>query len=162
MKLQAEGRWLNQAIETMLRSNREAGIIARDEFSCTSCTDVTGFGLLGHLIEMMKASGDEIGAVVRLNELPVLDGVLDCMRLGIFSSLQPSNIRLKRGIVNEEEAVKNEIYPILFDPQTAGGLLLGVDAAQTADCLARLKEAGYTKAAVIGKVKGGGNGIEIK
>ena len=65
------------------------------------------------------------------------------MRRGIFSSLQPANLRLKRAVSNEATALRHPAYPLLFDPQTAGGLLSTLPAAQAEACVAELRRLGY-------------------
>ena len=72
--------------------------------------------------------------------------------LVIFSSLQPQNVRLRRAIGNLEEASRAVLYPALFDPQTAGGLLASVPRGRADACLAALRAAGYYHAAIIGAV----------
>ncbi len=145
MRHKSDGRWIDAAIETMLQSNGPAAAIAR-KHGASAATDVTGFGLAGHLIEMAEPAG--VVVTIRLDDVPVLKGALEVMAAGIVSSLQPDNER-NAGLGMETGDLKR---PILFDPQTAGGLLIGV-AAETAEaCLVELCEAGYTQAAVIGEV----------
>jgi selenide, water dikinase len=72
--------------------------------------------------------------------------------MGIFSSLQPQNVRLRRAIRDLHEAAAHPDYPLLFDPQTAGGLLASVPVAWAEDCVADLNRAGYLLAAVMGFV----------
>ena len=67
-------------------------------------------------------------------------------------SLQPANVRLRRALVNQEAFASDPRYPLLFDPQTAGGLLASVPAEQASACLARLHAAGYGRAAAIGRI----------
>ena len=133
----------------MLHSNREAAGAVRAHGG-RSCTDVTGFGLLGHLVEMTKASG--VDARVKLDAVPILDGAEDTAARGLLSSLQPQNVRLRRAVANPETAGADPRYPLLFDPQTAGGLLAGVPAGAAETCVSRLRALGYTHAAVIGVV----------
>jgi len=149
MRGQAKGWWVAKALEGMQKSNRVGGFVLR-EHGATSCTDVTGFGLLGHLVEMCKASD----AAVRLDmhKVPLLAGAQECVLNGVFSSLQPANLRLKRGISNESEALKYPAYPLLFDPQTAGGLLASVPAQHADECIAELRAKGYPDSFVIGEV----------
>ena len=66
------------------------------KYDVHACTDVTGFGVLGHLVEMVRAGKVDIS--INVNALPILVGAMQTMQLGIFSSLQPSNIRLRRSI----------------------------------------------------------------
>jgi selenide,water dikinase len=126
-RLKARGRWIDAALESMQVSNRAAMpcLIAH---GATACTDLTGFGLLGHLVEMTRPSG--VDAELDLAALPLLDGAAETAAAGILSSLQPANVRLRRALRNQEEALGHPNYPLLFDPQTAGGLLASVPAAR--------------------------------
>jgi selenide,water dikinase len=117
----------------------------------TACTDVTGFGLLGHLVEMTKPSS--VDAQISLSALPLLDGAVDTVAAGIVSSLQSANVRLRRALHNQAEFVQHPRYPLLFDPQTAGGLLASVPADRAAACVAALHALGYAHAAAIGRVR---------
>lgn len=74
------------------------------------------------------------------------------MAQGIFSSLQPANLRLKRAVANEAEALNHATYPLLFDPQTAGGLLASVPAQEAEQCVLALRELGYSHATIVGEV----------
>ncbi len=149
MQQKAKGRWIEGAIESMIQSNREAAKCLFNH-KANACTDITGFGLLGHLVEMTKASNVDVH--LKLNALPILDGAQETVRLGILSSLQPANLRLRRAIRNQSEALKNERYPLIFDPQTSGGLLASLPAEQAQSCLKELHELGYTHATVAGHV----------
>lgn len=115
----------------------------------TACTDVTGFGLVGHLVEMLKSSG--CSATVGLDAVPALPGVRECMGQGVFSSLFPANARLRHAVHATDAVVKEAMYPIVFDPQTSGGLLAGVPKDRVAACVAALKEVNCD-AVVIGYV----------
>jgi selenide,water dikinase len=99
---------------------------------------VTGFGLLGHLVEMTKPSGVDVELL--LDAIPFLDGALDTVRLGILSSLQTQNERLRHAIRDLEAFAKDERLPLISDPQTAGGLLATIPAERTDACLAELKQ----------------------
>ena len=150
-QLAAKGEWISQAIAGMQLSNRQAGEIFYGH-NASACTDITGFGLLGHLLEMLKPAG--LGASVNLGKLPCLDGALECFALGISSSLQPQNSRVRRAIQNEERWHGHPAYPLLFDPQTSGGLLASIADSEVDSCLKSLHNAGYNAACVIGHVLG--------
>ncbi len=150
MRLKARGRWISAALASMLQSN-EDGSRCVLRHGATACTDVTGFGLLGHLVEMAKASG--VDAEIDLDALPILDGAEETVAAGILSSLQPQNVRLRRAIQGIDAAARHARYPLIFDPQTAGGLLASVPADRAEDCLAELKSLGYERAALIGTVR---------
>ena len=120
MRGKVNGVAVDNAIKMMCKSNRNAALCLRDH-GCKSCTDVTGFGVLGHLVEMVNASTD-VSVKIHLDKVPFLDGAIDCVKNKIFSSLQPQNIRLRRAIdTNSQRLLRNFRYSLLFDPQTAGG-----------------------------------------
>ncbi|MGB4228474.1 MAG: selenide, water dikinase SelD [Candidatus Dechloromonas phosphoritropha] len=156
-RLQAAGRWIDAALESMQVSNR-AAVPCLIAYGATACTDLTGFGLLGHLVEMTRASG--VDAELDLSALPLLDRAVDTIKAGIFSSLQPANVRLRRALRNPESFVDNPRYPLLFDPQTAGGLLASVPAESAEACLTALRTLGYDKAARIGRILAQGEALE--
>jgi selenide,water dikinase len=150
MRRRAKGRWIDGAIASMLLSNQGAALCLR-RHGASACTDVTGFGLLGHRVEMTRAAG--VDARIELEAVPVLEGATETVAAGILSSLQPQNLRLRRAVRDPERAARSPHYPLLFDPQTAGGLLAGVTAERAAACIRELAELGYAAAAVIGQVE---------
>jgi selenide,water dikinase len=149
MRARAKGRWIEDALRSMLQSSGQAAKILIAH-GARACTDVTGFGLLGHLVEMTRASN--VDAEIEIGNLPVLDGAAERLAAGIFSSLQPANVRLRRAIHDPAKVAAHPLYPLLFDPQTAGGLLAAVPEENVAGCLAALKAAGYARATRIGRV----------
>lgn len=153
----AKGRWIDAALKSMVLSNQAGAQILR-EHGATACTDLTGFGLLGHLVEMTRPSG--VDAELRLGALPLLDGAEDCVKAGIVSSLQPANVRLRRALRNAEAFVDDPRYPLLFDPQTAGGLLASVPADRAADCVRALQAAGYLHTTAIGRICAASDALE--
>ena len=148
-KLAAKGRWIDSALASMIQSNKAAADCLR-KFGSKACTDVTGFGLLGHLVEMTKPSG--VDAELDLSAIPILPGAEETAAAGILSSLQPANIRLRRGIRDQEKWVNHARYPLIFDPQTAGGLLASVAADKAEECVRELKALGYPHTAIIGRI----------
>jgi selenide,water dikinase len=149
MRHRAKGRWIAAAVRSMLQSNREAAecLLAH---GATACTDVTGFGLLGHLIEMLHAS--VVDAEIVLSAIPLLDGAEQTVRAGILSSLQAQNVRLRRAIVSEPDSSDDPRVALLFDPQTAGGLLAGVPPDRASACVSDLQARGYRASAIVGTV----------
>ncbi|MDH3236736.1 MAG: selenide, water dikinase SelD, partial [Alphaproteobacteria bacterium] len=147
MRHAADGRWIDAAIDVMLQSNGPAARLAR-QHGASAATDVTGFGLAGHLIEMAEPAGVTVS--LKISELPVLTGALEVMADGIVSSLQPDNERSADGKL--AVGSNDTKCAILFDPQTAGGLLIGLRKDKAAACLADLHSAGYTAACEIGRV----------
>ena len=152
MRGKARGRWIAAALDSMTQPNRRAAEILK-EHGAAACTDVTGFGLIGHLREMTGASGVEVE--LSLSAVPLLDGACESAKAGILSSLHPQNLRSEQGIREAAKQRGRTEYPLLFDPQTSGGLLAGIPPRSADDCLAELKQAGYSRAAIVGEVRGG-------
>jgi selenide,water dikinase len=147
MRLKARGHWIDSAIQSMLLSNQAATPILR-QHGATACTDVTGFGLLGHLLELARAS--QITMHLNLDALPILNGAVTTTQQGILSSLHPQNLQTAHTIPTPEHIRRHPHFPLLFDPQTSGGLLAAVPAIHTSDCLTELHAAGYADAVAIG------------
>lgn len=147
MRAKAKGKWIDGAVSSMLMSNAEAAAILIQN-GATGMTDVTGFGLAGHLLEMLA---DGVGAEIDLAAVPALDGALDCLAAGIASTLQPENMSAaSRMSVADRDA--DPKAALLFDPQTAGGLLAAVPAARAAETVAALRESGYPATAIVGRL----------
>jgi selenide, water dikinase len=151
--LAADGRALapakavEDAIAAMLQSSGPAaGCLAAH--GATACTDVTGFGLLGHLLEMLRAS--EMDGVLDPETIPALAGALALLAQGITSSLHADNLAAFAAL--DATAQAHPLAPLLIDPQTAGGLLAGVAADRARGCLDELRKLGY-RAALIGRVE---------
>jgi len=149
MRSKAKGRWIDAAIQSMLVSSQQAAACLR-RYGATACTDLTGFGIVGHLIEMTRASA--VDAILTMDAIPLLDGALETVEAGILSSLQAQNLRLRRAIQDIEQTSKHPVFPLIFDPQTAGGLLAGVPNEQVGACIDELHVMGYSDAVIIGQV----------
>jgi selenide, water dikinase len=156
-QLAAKGRWIDAALKSMVLSNR-IGAQILNKYGATAATDLTGFGLLGHLTEMTRPSG--VDAELYMSQLPILDGATECVAAGIVSSLQGANVRLRRALRNQEAYVKHPRYPLIFDPQTAGGLLASIPENQVDACVAEMKASGYPTTAIIGRIRKQGEAIE--
>ena len=139
----ARAAWLQAAIASMRTSNATASRILR-EYGAMACTDVTGFGLAGHLMEMLHASG--VAAVLWPDRIPALPGALELARHGVQSTLAPENRRLLPAIGTDARAA------LLFDPQTSGGLLAGIAWERAEACVAALRDRGIA-ATIVGVVE---------
>lgn len=140
MRGQAQAQWLMAAVQSMCVTNATAARIAM-RHRPSAGTDVTGFGLVGHLKEMLDASG--VAAVLHLDAIPALPGARTLAAQGMESTLAPDNRRWLDGMPGME---------LLVDPQTSGGLLIGLPPARADDCLRTLQDAGLA-AALIGEIK---------
>ena len=149
MQARAKSRWIEAALAMMLQSNGPAAkaILATGS---DACTDITGFGLAGHLGELARAS--DAAVVLDTGSLPLLDGAAEVMSAGIVSTLQEQNMLSARRYFEPEQIDLLARHPILFDPQTSGGLAAGVAADQADLCVAALRQIGFASAAIIGEV----------
>jgi selenide,water dikinase len=159
MRARAKGEHVEAALASMLRSNQKAAQVFNGH-GATAVTDVTGFGLLGHMAEMCK--GSEFGVKIDMDALPQLEGVSACFEQQIFSSLQPHNQRFRRLIENQETIRHHCHYPILFDPQTCGGLLGAVSKSKAKVVIEALVSAGYGEACVVATVLSHGTGFVVE
>ena len=134
------GEWVDSLLASMIKSNEAASIVARNA-QANAVTDVTGFGLAGHLLEILDAS--ELNAEVRLSNLPLLPGAKQLLQEGLESTLAPANretaIRTKCA---HESTINSPEFAALFDPQTSGGLLLSISPKEEQRLHNQLNDAG--------------------
>jgi len=136
------------SVETMLTAGRYAAEAMR-EFEIRGATDVTGFALLGHAWEMACASNVTIE--IDAERVPLLAGALDLAKMGMLTSGDKSNREYLGDDVSISSSVDPDLVKLLYDPQTAGGMLIAVPASGAEELLGRLRE-NYPEAAVIGGV----------
>ena len=140
---------LKEATGEMTRLNATASRLML-EHGAHACTDVTGFGLLGHALEMAEGSG--AGLRIRMAGLPHYPESLELIRKGIGSKMTRCNLRLVEGKLRIQGALSEESLTLLADPQTSGGLLLAVPQESADALLAALRSGGENRAARIGEV----------
>jgi len=153
----AEETHIQEAIEWMSRLNKVAGQLAV-EFGARGGTDITGFGFLGHAFEMAEASG--VSLQIDFSALPFLSGARKYAEQGIFPGGAFDNKAHVDAFVKFDASLGEPAEMLLFDPQTSGGLLLGVPQDKLAAFEERAKELGQPIWAV-GKVHSG-QGIEVQ
>lgn len=149
MRAQAQGRWISSALDSMLQSNSAASQLLVNA-GASACTDITGFGLAGHLTEMLAER--DLTIELNIDALPVLEGAEACINAGLRSSLHNQNRRFADAIEHLDRFRLHPKQELLFDPQTAGGLLASVPPANAEALLTRLQKAGYPAACIIGAV----------
>lgn len=136
-------------MKTMLDSNQTAAEIGREN-KVSAMTDVTGFGFAGHMLEMLKAS--KKSAEIELDSVPLIFGAEKIFDRGFESTLAPAN-RDSEIVVDAKESQRSSPnYAALFDPQTCGGVLLGVSKEKSSQVLKQIHESGLTAAAIVGVV----------
>ena len=145
---------LEGAVESMAEINREAAE-AMMAVGVNACVDVTGFGLIGHLLGMLRAS--EASARVSLKAVPVLDGTLELLAQGIAPGGTHRNLRDSDPYVVWAESTDETTRLLLCDAQTSGGLLISVPGDKLERLLGELRSRSVTKTTVVGEVLGPGD-----
>ncbi len=149
MRSQCPARAYDSLINTMLLRQHKLAALA-GQFNICAGTDVTGFGLTGHLVEMLTASN--VAAELDLSSIPLLPGVVDAFDAGIESTLAPQNRSVGKRISATSDQQVTARYQALFDPQTCGGLLLGVPAAAADAFVAAVQNISLPAPVCIGQV----------
>ena len=144
MRGACKAEWFTQLVQAMLVSNKAAAEVFRDA-GVRACTDVTGFGLAGHLLEMLD--GSRVSARLSTSAVPCYEGFDEVVAQGIVSSLHRDNAKMTCRVQGP-----TTLPAWLFDPQTSGGLLAAVKPSDVEATLKRLQQAGSVKARVIGEV----------
>jgi selenide,water dikinase len=136
------------SLATMLLAGRRAAEVMR-EFDVRGATDITGFGLLGHAWEL--ANGSNVTLEIDAARVPLLNGAYELAEQGLLTSGDRTNRQYVGQSVRLSETLTKPMASLLFDPQTAGGMLIAIEATRAEAMLARLGET-YTDAAIIGRV----------
>ena len=149
-----------RAVETMATLNRKAAEIM-SEYPVNGCTDVTGFGLLGHMLEM--ATGSKVVITLFANDVPLLPEALDSVRMGLVPAGSFSNRNYCAHQLIGPERIDPVLLDLLADAQTSGGLLISLPEDRAASLLGELKAGGVADAAIIGRAAKADKGaIELK
>ncbi|MCD4829897.1 MAG: selenide, water dikinase SelD [Candidatus Cloacimonetes bacterium] len=144
----AEAAHVAAATRLMVQLNKLPAELAA-KYTVHACTDITGFGLLGHLGEMIEGTG--LGARVRWRDVPLMPGTLDYARDGFVPGGARSNRDYRLQMMAGHDQIPPEVIDILFDPQTSGGLLFALSPDQANELLGDLTDAGFD-AALVGEV----------
>jgi len=146
----AKESWVAAATESMTTLNKRAAeAVTSSGAMIHAMTDVTGFGLIGHAREM--ALGSNVSLRLFASQVPLLDGAVGCVRGGFIPGGLKANREFAECVVGYDDAVPEEIRTLLYDPQTAGGLLISVAGDDAEKLMKALQEAGVT-AREIGEV----------
>ena len=129
------------------------------EFPVSACTDVTGFGLLGHLKEMVKSA--MVSATVDSTKVPVIEAVFRHAAAGAVPGGTKNNLEFAGDVIDWDPGIPDLMKMVLCDAQTSGGLLISIPESRGHELLARLHEAGVMHASMIGKIIPGGQRIRV-
>jgi selenide, water dikinase len=159
----AKQAWIEAAVESMTMLNKHAaevitkhvgtGVHARPterSSAVHALTDITGFGLIGHLREMLLAS-ENVSAELHVSRVPLLDGAIECVHAGYIPGGLNANRDFAECVVDYKDKISDDMKTLLFDPQTSGGLLIAVAKDHNVEITEKLNAAGVT-AIEIGEV----------
>jgi selenide,water dikinase len=135
----AKQPWIDAAVASMTALNKTTAEVVT-KFAVHGLTDVTGFGMIGHAREMALAS--KVSLRLYAGRIPLIDGALDCVRAGHIPGGLKANREFVECVVGYENGISDEIKTMLFDPQTAGGLLISVTAEDGVELTRALNAAG--------------------
>jgi selenide,water dikinase len=135
----------------MATLNRKAAQVMA-AFDISACTDITGFGLLGHVAEMVVGSGHSVRVFAQ--KVPLIAEALELATMGLIPAGSYKNRDFRKSMISIPETIERSRVDILFDPQTSGGLLIVAKEKQTMDLVAALEKGGIAEAAIIGEVLG--------
>ena len=139
----------DKVTRAMATLNKGAAEVMQD-YPVHACTDITGFGFLGHLAEMVSGSG--CGIRIKADSVPVYPEALEYAAMGLVPAGAYRNREFREKMVDFAPSVERNIQDVLFDPQTSGGLLISVDGTRAEDLLRALKEKGIHAATIVGEV----------
>jgi len=146
----ADAAWVRGAVHAMTTLNKTAAeVVTSGGFTVHAVTDVTGFGLIGHVREVARGSG--VSVRLFASKVPLLEGALECVKLGDIPGGLKANRGFAEGCVEYSDDVPEYVRTLLYDPQTAGGLLISVGEAHAPRSLNALQETGVA-AVEIGEV----------
>ena len=147
---EASEKQIKRVIACMTALNKKASEIMIEEGTVHSCTDVTGFGLLGHACEMMEDC--DIGMKIHAAAVPVLEGVRDLMETGFIPGGLYRNRDFRVNQIVKEKTCPDWLFDLFFDPQTAGGLFFSLPGDRAQNLVEKMRDAGITEASVIGEM----------
>lgn len=145
----ADEKSIEMVTSYMARLNNMASEVMQ-EIGARACTDVTGFGLLGHAFEMIQGTGK--GIIIYSSKVPIFPGAVNFAEMGLVPGGTYRNRDFRIHQVDVDPRVSPYLLDILFDPQTSGGLLIATSGEKAEEMVKRLKERGIEEAAIIGEV----------
>ena len=139
---------IKEAVKIMSMLNKDA-VNVMSQFKINACTDVTGFGLAGHLLEMAKGSKKTIRLDTK--KVPLLDNVLSFSKMGMIPGGVHKNRQFFKKLIQIDENIDRALLDLMFDPQTSGGLLISLEKSQSKAFIKKMETSGQ-KACIIGEI----------
>jgi selenide,water dikinase len=147
---EASDEQMKQVIDSMISLNKKVSEIMITAGDIHSCTDITGFGLLGHACEMIE--GSDVGMKIDSAAVPVFEGVRELLETGFVPGGLYRNKDFRLNQIVKEKTCPDWLFDVLFDPQTAGGLFFSLPGNKAQKIVKKMHAAGITAAAVVGEI----------
>ena len=139
-----------KSIKYMTTLNKEAAELMREMPDVHACTDITGFGFLGHACEMIEDS--DVGMMIYASSVPFFPEIREFVEMGVVPGGLHRNRQYRSKLIEVDPSCPDWIVDILFDPQTAGGLLIALPESQAEMLVGKMHSRGITEAAIVGEV----------
>jgi len=147
---EADLHLVSNAIDCMTQLNKNVAELLIAHANIHACTDITGFGFLGHACEMIE--GENVGLSINSAAVPIFKGVLNLVESGFVPAGLYRNKNYRISQIERKDTCPDWILDVLFDPQTAGGLFFSISAAEAQGLIEKLHQDGILDAAIVGKV----------
>jgi len=147
---EADPQLVDKAIACMTQLNKKASELMISQGGINACTDITGFGFLGHACEMIE--GENVGLRINSAHVPIFDGVRKLVESGFVPGGLYRNKDFRITQIEKKDTCPDWILDVLFDPQTAGGLFFSIPTNAAQSLIDKMHRAGITDAAVVGEV----------
>lgn len=141
---------VERAVACMVELNGKAADLMMEAGDVHACTDITGFGLLGHAAEMIE--GSDAGMIIEGSSVPLIGDIREFVTMGIMPGGLHRNRKFRLGMVEKEPSCPDWLFDVLFDPQTSGGLFISLPAEKAGDLVREMKKAGLANASIVGRV----------
>jgi selenide,water dikinase len=146
----ADDALVEKSTRFMTELNRKAAELMVQSTTIHACTDVSGFGLLGHAAEMIE--GSDTGIIIDSSSIPVIGAIRDFVEMGILPGGLHRNRTFRLPMVEKEATCPDWIFDVMFDPQTSGGLLISLPHKEAEELCGKMHDEEITDAVIVGKV----------
>jgi len=146
----ASDKLVNKAAESMAELNKKAAHLMMQSATIHACTDVSGFGLLGHAAEMVE--GCDAGMIIDSSSIPILGDIREFVEIGILPGGLHRNRTFRLPMVEQQATCPEWLFDVMFDPQTSGGLLISLPHHEAEELCKKMHAEGITEAVIVGTV----------
>jgi selenide,water dikinase len=141
---------VNKCTESMMELNKKAAEVMAEFPNIHACTDITGFGLLGHAAEMIE--GSDVGMIIVSSSVPLIGEIEEFVTMGIMPGGLHRNKKFRIGMIEKGPDCPDWMLDVMFDPQTSGGLFISIPTPQAGEFVKKMNDEGLADAVIVGEV----------